>query len=379
MNRISVAGPSITDLEIEYVTDAARNAWYERWNEYNERFEAAFAAYVGVPYAISLPSCTSALHLSMAALGVGPGDEVIVPDITWIASAVPSTYVGARPVFCDIDPVTWCVSAETIERAITPRTKAIVAVELYGSMPNWTEVLDMAARHGIPVIEDAAEAVGSEFMGRKAGAFGATGVFSFHGSKTMSTGEGGMLVTSDRAAYDRCVMLRDQGRNPATRTRLWNEEIGFKYRMSAVQAALGLAQTERMPELLAKKREIFGWYAARLGEMRCLTLNAEPEGVLNSYWMTTVIVDEAMGVDKEQLMARLDAVGIDTRPFFYPLSSLPAFAHLPDVRSAEERNPVAYSLSRYGINLPSGLNLTETDVDRVCAEVREALPEPARV
>lgn len=326
MRRIPVAGPSITAREIEYVTDAATRCWYDQAGEYNQRFEAAFAEYVGVRYAISLPSCTSALHLSLAAAGIGPGDEVVVPDVTWIASAAPIEYVGAKPVFADIDPVTWCLSLDTIQACATDRTRAIIAVDLYGSMPDLPAIRAYADSRGIVLIEDAAEAFGSEIGHRKAGGFGVTGTFSFHGSKTMTTGEGGMLVTDSEAIFQRASFLRDHGRIPGD-VSFRNSEIAFKYKMSAVQAALGLAQVERAEELVAKKRQIFDWYAEELSDLPCvMTLNAEPPGTRNSYWMTTIVLDPAIGIEKTCLAKRLAARGVDTRPFFHPLSSLPALS-----------------------------------------------------
>jgi len=239
--RIPVSGPSITEHEIAYVTDAARTAWYAQHRVYHDRFEQAFASHLGVEFAMALPSCTAAIHLALAAMGVGPGDEVIVPDITWIASAAPISYLGATPVFADIDRDTWCIAASSLESLITARTKAVIVVDLYGSMPNWDDVLKVAQRHDIDVIEDAAEAVGSRYRDRAAGSFGRANVFSFHGSKTLTTGEGGMLATNDRALFDRAQVLRDHGR-PAGDRFFQNKEVAYKYKMSSLQAALGLAQ-----------------------------------------------------------------------------------------------------------------------------------------
>jgi len=201
--RIPVAGPWITQKEADYVADAAAHAWYANAHMYHDRFEKAFAEYLDVQLAVCLPSCTSAIHLSLLALGVGAGDEVIIPDITWIASAAPITYVGATPVFADIDPQTWCLSASSFEECITPRTRAVIPVDLYGNMPDMEPILRIAQRHRVAVVEDAAEAIGAEYKGSKAGSFGETGVFSFHGSKTLTTGEGGMLVTGDARIHQR--------------------------------------------------------------------------------------------------------------------------------------------------------------------------------
>ena len=372
MKRIPVAGPWITQREIDYVTDAATNAWYENAHVYHTRFEEAFAARVRRRHAMALPSCTSAIHLALLALGVGPGDEVIVPDATWIASAAPIDYVGATAVFADVDPQTWCLSAVSAAALVTPKTRAMIPVDLYGGMPDMDALERLAQSAGIAIIEDAAEAVGAEYRQRPAGNFGRVSVFSFHGSKTLTTGEGGMLVTDDDALLARIAVQRDHGRRPGD-VSFFNHEIGQKYKMSAMQAALGLAQLERLDELTARKRDIFGWYRARLGDVPGLVLNAEPADVRQVYWMVTVVPDHRFGVGKRELIARLSERGIDTRPFFYPLSSLPPYAPRPEAAGAALRNPVAYRLSETGVNLPSGLNLTEEMVDYVCGALRESL------
>jgi perosamine synthetase len=371
-DRIPVAGPSITQKEIDYVTDAVTNCWYGEANKYYTLFEEAFASYLGVKYAVTLPSCTSGLHLSLASLDIGSGDEVILPDITWIASAAPVSYVGGVPVFCDVDPLTWCLDVSSVETAINERTKAIIAVELYGGMPDWDALQALADKHGIPIIEDAAEAIGSEYYGRKSGSLGRTGVFSFHGSKTMTTGEGGLLATNDPALFDRVMFLRDHGRIPGD-TMFKNTEVAFKYKMSAMQAAMGLAQLERIDELVGKKREIFRWYKDRLGTFRQITLNAEPEGTFNSYWMTSVIVNEELHYPKEALIEKLAGLEIQTRPFFSPLSSIPAYEESPEARVARDRNQTSYQISRQAINLPSSLSLKEEEADRVCESLLDLL------
>jgi perosamine synthetase len=366
--RIPIAGPWITQKEIDYVADAAANAWYANAGAYNARFEAAFAAYVGRKYAVSLPSCTSAIHLALLAAGVGPGDEVIVPDITWIASAAPISYVGATTVFADVDERTWCLSVEGMRACITSRTKAVIPVDLYGGMPDMDGILELAGQHGISVIEDAAEAVGAEYRGRKAGGFGTASVFSFHGSKTLTTGEGGMLVADDAALIERALVLRDHGRRPGDKS-FGSDEVAYKYKMSALQAALGLAQLERVDELVAKKRQIFDWYKSALTDARFLRLNTEPEGTRNSYWMVTAILDPACG-GKAAAAAHLAKHDIDTRPIFSPLSSVAAYAGSEEALRAERTNAVAYAIGENGINLPSALNLSRSQVERVCAALR---------
>ncbi len=374
MARIPIAGPWITQKEIDYVTDAVSHAWYDQAGMYNQKFESAFAAYLGVPYAVSLPSCTSALHLALAALGIGEGDEVIVPDLTWIATSAPISYVGATPVFADVDPLSWCLSVEGLQACLSPKTRAVISVDLYGGMPDYQPLRQFCQQHGLALIEDAAEAIGSTYQGIRAGSLGDVGTFSFHGSKTLTTGEGGMLVTASEEIWKRVQFLRDHGRVPGDKL-FWNSEVAFKYKMSSLQAALGLAQLERIEDLVARKREIFSWYQQSLAGLKGISLNAEPAGVSNSYWMVTLVLDRSSSLDKEALLAAFKQRGIDCRPFFYPLSSLPAYAALPQAQTAAEQNQHAYQISPYGINLPSALSLTQADVEAVCQQLREILAD----
>jgi perosamine synthetase len=354
---------------VQYAADAAATAWYENANVYLERFEQAFAEHLGVRHAVALPSCTSAIHLSLVALGIGPGDEVIVPDLTWIASVAPVSYVGATPVFADVDPQTWCLSASSFEEALTPRTKAVIPVDLYGGMPDMDAVRAIAKAHGVAVVEDAAEAIGSRYGGRPAGSFGDSGVFSFHGSKTLTTGEGGMLVTDRDDVHARALVLRDHGRAPGD-TSFLNVEVAYKYKMSAIQAAIGLAQLERLDELIERKRHIFGWYQEALRGLEGVTLNAEPPGTFNSYWMVTAVLDPRLGLEKARVIAALGERGISGRPVFSPLSAIPAFANHPSSERARARNAVSYAVGPYGVNLPSALMLDESTVAQVADAFR---------
>lgn len=372
IERIPVSGPWITQKEIDYVADAVTTAWYGNANVYHERFEKTFADYIGVRFAVSLPSCTSAIHLSLSALGVRPGDEVIVPDVTWIASAAPVTYVGATTVFADIDPKTWCLSPKSFEQCITPQTKAVIPVDLYGNVPDWDAIRDVAQKHNIVIIEDAAEAIGSEYKGKKAGSFANSGTFSFHGSKTLTTGEGGMLVTDREDMYHRVLFLRDHGRKPGDKM-FWNTEVAYKYKMSSMQAALGLAQLERVEELVSRKRQIFAWYKEELADVGGLTLNYEAADTKNTYWMVCAILDPKFGISKERLMELMSEKNIDCRPFFHPLSSLPAYQDLEQAKQAGQRNKVSYQISPYGINLPSGMSMTEEKVKYVCDALKSIL------
>ena len=373
---IPVAGPWITAREGELAKEAALGAWGADHYRFNAQFERMMADYVGVRHAVSLPHATSGLHLALAAAGIGPGDEVIGPDVTWIASMAPVSYVGATPVFVDILPDTWCVDPAAVEAAITPRTKAIIGVDLYGSMCDWQRLREIADAHGLFLIEDSAEALGSTYSGQQAGSFGDASVFSFHGSKTITTGEGGMLATDNPEIHARVQKLRDHGRPPGDRF-FQNDEVAFKYKMSAVQAALGIAQMERIGEMIDYKRRLFGWYRDRLASVPGLMLNAEPQHVQNSFWMVTVVPDADYGHDKFSLQAAMAEQRIDTRPFFSRLTRLKAYAGRSDsARFLPERCHGDAPADR-GINLPSGYGLDEPTVDRVCAALLQALRKRA--
>ncbi len=286
--RIHYTKPSITEKEVEYATDAARNGWGDRCYEYITRFEEFFKQHLGVKHAIATSSCTGALHMGMSAVGVGVGDEVIMADTNWIATASPIVHLGAKPVFVDILPDSWCLDPELVERAITPRTKAIVAVHLYGNLCEMDKLLAIGEKHGIPIVEDSAEAIGSIYHGKRAGSMGKFGAFSFHGTKTLTTGEGGMFVTDDSDLYEHVLTLSNHGRARGQTKQFWPDMVGFKYKMSNIQAAIGCAQVERVDELITRKRQIFLYYRDRLGGIDGIEMNPEPDGTRNGYWMPTV-------------------------------------------------------------------------------------------
>lgn len=362
MSRIFYAKPSITELEIRYATDAATQGWGERCYEYIERFEQTFKEYLGVPFSIATSSCTGAMHLGLAALGIAPGDEVILGDINWVACAAPCTYLGAKPIFVDVLRDTWCLDPAKVEAAITPRTKAIIAVHVYGNLCDLESLLAIGRKHGIPVIEDAAEAIGSEWAGRRAGSLGAFGTFSFHGTKTVTTGEGGMFVSHDKALFEKALSLSNHGRVRSQTKQFWPEMLGFKYKLSNVQAAIGCAQMERIQELIEGKRRIFAYYAERLRDLP-LAMNPEPKGTINGFWMPTFVVQPEVAFDRQGLLSAFQAQKIDGRVFFWPLSMLPMF-------EAQPENTNSYSLHSRGINLPSYHDMTTLEQDRVVDCVR---------
>lgn len=363
MSRIYYTKPSITELEIRYATDAATNGWGEHCYDYIIRFEDAFKKHLGVKYAIATSSCTGALHMGLAALGVGPGDEIILADINWIASAAPITYLGATPVFVDVLPDSWCLDPEKIEAAITPNTKAIIAVHLYGNLCDMERLLAIGQKHDIPIIEDAAEAIGSVYHGKRAGSIGKFGTFSFHGTKTITTGEGGMFVTNDEALYETVLTLSNHGRARGQNKQFWPDMVGFKYKISNIQAAIGCAQMERIDNLIAAKQRIFKYYAEHLYDMP-LSMNPEPAGTVNGFWMPSIVVDEKVPFNRDALLAKFKSDNIDGRVFFWPLSMLPFFEKKPE-------NIISYTLYERAINLPTYHDLTEEEMDRVVNIVRK--------
>ncbi len=368
MEPIYMAGPWITEHEIKVVEDCMRNGWYNY--DYVEKFQKKFAQWHGRKYGIMTPNCTTAIHLLLTAMGVRDKDEVIIPECTWIATAAPVTYLRAKPVFCDIDPVHWCSDPESVERSITPRTKAIITVDLFGNMPLMDDLLAISEKHGIPLIEDSAEALGSTYKGIRAGKFGIGSVFSFHRTKTVVTGEGGMLLLDDDQLYERCMFLRDHGRRsdgPA----YFNYEVTYKYMPFNLQAAMGYAQFQRIDELIAKKRWIFEQYKQRLGDIEDIWFNAEPEGGFNSVWITGLLLGRSHKMDKLQAMEKLNEIGLPSRPFFYPLSSLPAYPK--SFRKFKRLNPGAYDICSRGINLPGALVMTEEQIDAFSAGIRKIL------
>jgi len=361
---IPVTGPSITQKEVRYVAQAAKDGWNKNYRKYIDLFEKRFASYIGRKYALATSSCTAALHLSYLAVGLKKGDEVIVPNITWIASVEPLYWMGIKLVFADINPETWCIEPVDIEKKITNRTKAILLVDLYGSMPDMNRIQEIAKRHNLKIIEDAAEAVGCEYYGKKAGSFGDVSCFSFHGSKTITTGEGGILLSDNKKIIEKAKYYSDHCKD--SKKVFWNLEIGYKYKMSNFQAACGIAQLERIKELIKKKRRIFKWYQKRLSQVSGIKLNAEPKMTKNTYWMVTVVFDKKYNINKEKLMREFSEYGIQIRPFFYPLSLLPAI-------NCKANTPISFDISSRGINLPCGQNITKKQVDYVCENLIKIL------
>lgn len=361
---ILTAGPSISAKEAWYTLDAARSGWNQEWSKYIRKFEASFADYIGVRHALSTSSCTGALHLALAALGIGPGDEVIVPDITWVATANAVVYVGATPIFADVEIGSWCMDPASFESKITPRTKAVIPVHLYGHPARMDRIMEIARKHNLRVVEDAAPSIGAEFEGRKTGTFGDFATFSFQGAKLLVTGEGGMLVTNNEELFQKAYSIWDQGRKPGT---FFIQETGYKYKMANVQAALGLGQIERADEHIEAKRRIFSWYAEDLAGVPHIRLNHEMPWARSICWMSSIIVEKSSPISRDELRSQLHDLNVDTRPTF------PAISRYPVWPLAQEAQPVALFIAEQGINLPSGVRLKREHISYISGCIREIL------
>jgi len=361
-SRILYTKPSITSLEHSYATDAAINGWGDKCYNYINRFEELFKKHLKVKYVITTSSCTGALHMGMAALGIGPGDEVILADTNWIATVSPVVHLGATPIFVDILADSWCIDPQKVEESITSKTKAIIATHLYGNLCQMEKLLAIGKRHGLHIIEDAAEAIGSVYHGKRAGSMGKFGAFSFHGSKTITTGEGGIFVTNDVDFFEKVLTLSNHGRSRSQPKQFWSDIVGFKYKMSNIQAAIGCAQMERSEELIKRKQEILAIYRKHFALLQGLSMNYEPKGTINGAWMPTIVFAKESGITREKLQAAFANENIDSRVFFWPLSILPMF-------KSNKINKHALDISERAINLPSYHDMTNDDLSRVVQTV----------
>lgn len=364
--QYALAEPDIGETELRYVLDAVGSGWVSSRGPYVRELENRFAEYCDVRYGVSACNGTAALHLALASLRIGPGDEVIVPALTFIATAAAVAYTGATPVFAESDPDSWCIDPNSVRRLITSRTRAVIPVHLYGHPVDMNPILAIAEEHRLPVIEDAAEAHGSTYYGRKVGGIGTMAIFSFYGNKTITAGEGGMLVTNDAELAARARLLSNHAMDPERR--YWHNEIGYNYRMSNVQAALALAQFERIEPLIERKRQIFSWYKECLSEIEGLELNPSLPWAGNSYWLTCVILPR--GMPRDVVMAKLEISAVEVRPFFNPIHLLPAFR--ANAVKAESL-AVAENLACRGISLPSGSRLDKDDVRHISGVLLQAI------
>lgn len=364
MFKYPVYQPSLAGNEKKYVQECLDSTWISSKGRFIGEFEKAFAAFIGVPHAAAVCNGTVALHVALLALGVGPGDEVIVPSLTYVASVNAIRYTGAEPVFADVRPDTWQLDPDEVEKRIGPRTRAVMAVHLFGHPCEMDRLAGLAARNNLFLVEDCAEAFGSRYQGVHVGGIGHVSTFSFFGNKTITTGEGGMVVSPDKALIERAIHIKGQGLAP--NREYWHDIVGYNYRMTNICAAIGLAQLERAKELIARKRKIAEWYKGYLADVP-LALQGEFGEVVHSYWMVSALV--ARAEQRDPLRAALAAAGIETRPLFFPVHTMPMYAR------GGEKLPVTEDLSGRGLTLPSWPGLGRENVAEICAAIREGLHE----
>ncbi len=362
MFKYPVYQPSLAGNERKYVLECIDSTWISSKGRFIAEFENAFASFIGVPHAASVCNGTVALHVALLALGIGPGDEVIVPSLTYVASVNAVTYTGATPVFADVRPDTWQLDPAAVERLIGPRTRAIMAVHLFGHPCDMDRLAMLAERNDLYLVEDCAEALGSRYKGMHVGGFGHIATFSFFGNKTITTGEGGMVVSMSKALIERAIHLKGQGL--AKDREYWHDIVGYNYRMTNICAAIGLAQLERAAELIERKRNVAAWYREFLADVP-LFPQGEYGDVVHSYWMVSALVAKA--ALRDPLRAFLSAKGIETRPFFYPVHAMPMYGQ------GLGTLPVTEDLSPRGITLPSGPELRRENVAEICAQIKSGL------
>lgn len=358
MIKIPLYQPSLDGNEKKYVNDCIDSNWISSKGKYIMEFEKKFSEYIGVPYAITVANGTMALHLALVAMGIGPGDEVIVPTLTFVACANAVVYTGATPVFVDSLENTWQMDPDEVRRKITIKTRAILAVHLYGHPCEIDELSAIAQENGLFLLEDCAEAIGARYRNRLVGSFGDMSVFSFYGNKTITTGEGGMIVANSETLYDRAVRFRGQGL--AKKRQYWYDILGYNYRMTNVSAAIGLAQLEQIEHFICKKRQVANWYREWL-KAAPVQFHDEKDQVTHSYWMCSILVPEHH--QRDELCDYLAAKGIETRPLFYPIHTLPYYA------PKFGKYKVAENLGWRGINLPSWPGLDKNQVNFICQSI----------
>lgn len=359
---IPVAEPNLEGNELKYVEDCIKTGWISSIGEYVTRFEEGFSKYCGVKCGVAVANGTVALHLALETLGIKRGDEVIVPALTFVATANAVKYTGAKPVFIDSEPRTWNLDPEKIEERITKKTKAIIPVHLYGHPCEMDKIRKLAEEYDLAIIEDAAEAHGAEYKGKKVGSLSTISCFSFYGNKILTTGEGGMCLTNDEKLAEKMRQLKDHGMSKEKR--YYHPQIGYNYRMTNIQAAIGLAQLEKLEETIERKRKNAKLYNSLLKDVKGITLPPEEPWAKNVYWMYSILAEEDYKFKREELMAKLRSKGIDTRPFFIPLSKMPYM-------DEGLKLPVAESLGEKGINLPSSVKLTQEQIEFITKTIRK--------
>ena len=361
---IPISQPSITQKEIDYANDAVKSTWISSLGKYIDMFESKFAKFCESKYAICVSNGTVAIQLALKAYGIKEGDEVIIPNISFIATANAVLHSGATPVFADIDPFNYCLDPNSLEALINEKTKVIMPVHLYGHPADMNQISKIAKKYNLLVIEDAAEAHGATVDGKKVGSLGNCATFSFYGNKNLTTGEGGMITTNDELVYNKCKYLRDHAMSKEKR--YWHTELGFNFRMTNIQAALGCAQLERINDFTAKRELIFKWYSKFLNNIEGVSLNRTYDWATNAFWLICLENSNWDLNERDSFMQELKNKGIDSRPFFYPMSQMPYINQICDT-------PVANEIFRKGINLPTYFDLKENEVKYICDTINELL------
>jgi len=361
--RVPSMTPSISDLEVDYVADAVKSGWGDKRSKYLDALSAELVGLVNLDFCTPVSHGTSGLQLALHALDVGPGDEVIVPDLTWVASASPIVHLGAKPVFVDVDE-TMCINASHLRSVINPKTKAMVIVDLVGSAPKWDEIRDISDEMQIPVVEDATESIGSHYKTKAIGSLGTLSVFSFNATKLTMSGQGGAVCTNSSTLNNRIKSLMHHGIDAELSGKYyWSNELGYNYQMSNMQAAMALAQMQRIDKLMEFKRQSREWYLDSFAGT-ALEIVPYPREVDSNAWMTIGIIDSSLGIQKEEAVKYFQMAGVDLRPFFYRLSDMPTFATYGrsyDLRDSQ----IGSALERFGICLPYGYDLTIDQVKYV--------------
>ena len=371
MDRITVAQPKLSGNERRYVLDCLDTTWISSIGKYISAFEDTFAKFCSVKHAVATNNGTTALHLALIALGLKPGEEVIIPTVTYIATANAVTYCGATPVFVDVCADTMNIDPRDIERKITTKTRGIIPVHLYGHPADMDAINQIARKHNLWVVEDAAEAHGAEVFGNKVGGLGACATFSFFGNKIVTTGEGGMITTNSDNLADKLRLYRGQGVDP--NRRYWFTVVGFNYRMTNIQAAIGLAQMEEIENDIAGRKTLAAWYAEALNGLQDrIVLPSQANWATHVFWMYTIFLRKGGENERDTVMRRLDEMGIETRPVFYPMHILPPYLETSTY-------PVADLWSQRGINLPTHQDLTKEDVNRISESLAKILPTQANM
>ena len=366
---IPIAQPALRGNEEKYILEAVRTGWISSNGKFIKEFETKIAEYLGVPYALAVSNGTCAIHLALLALGIGPGDEVIVPNLSFVATASPVKMIGAKPVFVDVRADDWNIDPTMIKEKITPKTKAIIPVHLYGKVADMDAIKRIAEENNLYIIEDAAEALGASYKGKMSGSLGHIGCFSLFGNKVITSGEGGVITFHDEKLYNQVMMLRDHGMS--AEKRYWHSIVGYNYRMTNLQAAIGLAQLEKLDEYLKEREEIANEYLNNLQNVHEIEPFKLKKGDI--CWMYNIIIKDSAGITRDELVAKLKEKNIDSRPVFYPINAMEPYRDNENHEALEFIN--TYNISNNGLSLPTWVGLDKSKIQFICDNIKSIIDE----